>query len=143
MASVEIFLHEERPIDPQEVLALYALFGWWPDRTTEEIAYVLNNDLAVGAWDEGQLVGFARVVSDHCFHTYIEDVMVHPTYQKISIGSLILSRLMEALPTTEIVTLFCQAELVPFYEKQGFRAFPSQVIMHRKGAMPTDLDESF
>ncbi|GHO56792.1 GNAT family N-acetyltransferase [Ktedonobacter robiniae] len=135
MSTIQIFLHEEQPIDPHAVRELYTSVEWWPERTEEQIAQVLASDVAVGAWDGERLVGFARVVSDHIFHAYIEDVMIHPTYQRRGIGQLLVSRLLEALPNVKTITLFCQEKLLPFYEIQGFRAFPSQVVMHR---IPTD-----
>jgi len=132
LSASEIYSHHERAIDPRAVCALYREMEWWPERTEEEVAAVLDGDVAVGVWDGDQLVGFARVISDRHFHAYVEDVMVHPAYQHKGIGSLILARLLEALSTVETVTLFCKADLVPFYEQQGFRAFPEQMVMHRK-----------
>lgn len=127
---IDIFLHQERQIDPQAVRELYTSVEWWPERTRDQIAQVLASDIVVGAWDGEHLVGFARVISDHIFHAYIEDVMVHPNYQRQGIGQLLVSRLLEALPDIGTITLFCREKLVPFYETQGFRAFPSQVVMH-------------
>lgn len=137
MPNIEVFLHQERPIDPQAVRSLYTSVDWWPERTEEQIALVLSHDVAVGAWDAERLVGFARVVSDHCFHAYIEDVMVLPAYQRKGIGNLLMERLLNALPHIETITLFCQSGLVPFYEKAGFRMFSSQKILHRNSLTPS------
>lgn len=142
MSPIAIFLHQERPIDPQAVHSLYTSVGWWPERTEEQIAHVLSSNVAIGAWDADCLIGFARIISDHSFHAYIEDVMIHPTYQRKGIGGLLLTRLLNALPHVETITLFCQSDLVPFYEAQGFRAFPSQVVMHRKRMMNPHSDSS-
>ena len=38
---------------------------------------MLKNSIAIGVWEENELVGFARVVSDGVFRAYIEDVVVH------------------------------------------------------------------
>jgi len=142
MPTIELFLHQERPIDPRAVHALYTSVDWWPERTEEQIAHVLRNDVAIGAWDADHLVGFARIVSDHYFHAYVEDVMVHPSYQRRGIGRLLMTRLIEALSHIEIITLFCKSDLVPFYEEQGFRVFPSQRILHRKRVIPPHSDTS-
>lgn len=134
MSTIQFALYRERPIDPQAVRSLYASVDWWPERTEEQIARVLRDDIAIGAWDAEQLVGFARVISDYCFHAYIDDVMVHPSYQHKGIGKLLMTHLIDALPHIETITLFCKSDLVPFYEQQGFRAFPSQTLLHRKGS---------
>lgn len=140
MSTIEIYLQQERSIDPQAVHALYRGMDWWPERTVEQIASVLKRDVAIGAWDEERLVGFARVVSDHCFHAYVDDVMIHPTYQHGGIGRRLLAQLIEALPHTETITLFCESELVHFYEELGFQAFPVQQVMHRRHMTPLEND---
>lgn len=132
MSVVEIAFHHERPIAPQAVRMLYTSVDWWPHRTQEKLALLLKDALAVGAWEEDHLVGFARVVSDQHFRAFIEDVVVHPGHQQKGLGRLLLAKLLDALQEIETVTLFCQQSLVPFYEEHGFRAFPSQMVMHRK-----------
>ena len=81
ISAIEIVFHGERPINPQAVRALYGSVNWWPERTVARIALLLAGDGAIGAWDGEHLVGFARSISDRCFHAYIEDVVVHPLYQ--------------------------------------------------------------
>jgi GNAT superfamily N-acetyltransferase len=142
MTGVEIAFHHERPIDPQAVRELYASVNWWPLRTPEEIAQVLQDALAVGAWEGDHLVGFARVVSDQRFHAYIDDVAVQPDHQRRGVGRLLLTKLLDGLQEVETVTLFCHQSLVPFYEEHGFRAFPSQMVMHRRRIVPRDLDST-
>lgn len=140
MSTIEIFLHQERFIDSQAVHALYTSVDWWPERTEEQIAQVLRGEEAIGAWDAGCLVGFARIISDHCFHAYVEDVVVHPSYQHKGIGKLLLIRLIDTLSHIHTLTLFCNSDLVPFYEEQGFRVFPSHKVLHRKGGMSPHSD---
>lgn len=48
MPSITILLHHDRPIDPQAVRELYASIDWWPERSEEEIARVLDETLAIG-----------------------------------------------------------------------------------------------
>jgi ribosomal protein S18 acetylase RimI-like enzyme len=142
MTGVEIALHYERPIDPQAVRELYTSVDWWPLRTPEEIAQVLKDALAVGAWEEDHLVGLARAVSDQHLRAFIEDVVVQPSHQRRGLGRLLLTKLLDALPQIETITLFCQPDLVAFYEEHGFRAFPSQVVMHRQRIAPCDADST-
>jgi len=136
MTAITIAFHHERPIDPRAVRELYTHVGWWPQRTPEKIARVLQDALAVGAWDGDQLVGFARAVSDGHFHAYIDDVAVRPDHQRKGLGSLLLTKLLDGLQEVETVTLFCQQSLVPFYEAHGFQAFPSQMVLHRAQPAP-------
>ena len=47
---------------------------------------MLKNSIAIGVWEENELVGFARVVSDGVFRAYIEDVVVHESVRNKGIG---------------------------------------------------------
>lgn len=136
MPAVAVACHHERPIDPAALRHLYDTAGWWPERAAPAIAAMLEDDLAVGAWDGDRLVGFARAVSDRRFRAYIEDVVVHPEYRRAGIGGRLLDALVDGLAHIDTVSLFCAPELVPFYERQGFRASRSQVVLHRERADP-------
>lgn len=47
--SIQILFHNERQIDPHSLRELYATLRWWPERSEQDIAEVLNNFPAVGA----------------------------------------------------------------------------------------------
>ena len=51
-----------------------------------DIEKMLKNSIAIGVWEENELVGFARVVSDGVFRAYIEDVVVHENVRNKGIG---------------------------------------------------------
>lgn len=129
---IAIATHQERPINPQAVRALYDAVAWWPDRRLEDIAAVLAVGPAIGAWDRERLVGFARAVTDGRLRAYIEDVVVHPEQRHTGIATALLDRLIAALGPIETVSLFCEPELVPMYERHGFRARRSQIVMHHR-----------
>jgi GNAT superfamily N-acetyltransferase len=134
----EIALHTERPIDARDVRALYDSAGWWPNRSTEAIAKVLTQDPAIGAWEGDRLVAFARAITDGTFRAYIEDVVVHPDYRRQGIAIRMMQRLLGALEHIDVISLFCEADLVSLYGFTGFKAQKSQVVMHReKSAAPS------
>ena len=120
MSAIEVLFHEERPMKPEAVRSLYMSVGWWSERTEEQIASVLSSDVAIGAWDADCLVGFARVISDHRFHAYIDDVVVHPSYQRRGIGKLLLSRLVDALSH---IDYFAKPILFLFMRNRVFERF--------------------
>lgn len=137
--AIVICPHAQRPIPASSVQALYTAVGWWPQRRATEIAAMLDDTIAVGAWAGEQLVGFVRVVSDEHFRAFLEDVVVHPDFQRRGIGRLLLDRVLAELDTIDVVSLFCAPHLVPFYKAAGFRARRSQVVMLR--GRPQDDEE--
>ena len=89
---------------------------------------MLKNSIAIGVWEENELVGFARVVSDGIFRAYIEDVVVHE--KEIKVLEKMLTMLLEEISHIHIVSLFCGEKLIKFYGEQQFQA-TKQIVMHR------------
>ena len=130
MTGIVCALHTDRPISPYAVRQLYDQIGWWPQRSLADIDAVLARDPAVGVWLGEALIGFARAVTDGKFRAYIEDVMVHPAYQRQGIGGLLLEQLLAALVHIETISLFCKPELAPWYEQHEFKLSASQRVLH-------------
>lgn len=132
--AIIIGTHSERGIQAGSVLALYRAQGWWPGRTAEQIATVLAAAPAVGAWRGNELVGFARAVTDGLLRAYVEDMIVAPDLRHAGIGQALMDRLMQELAPVPVVTLFCTADLVPFYTASGLDA-TTQIVMHGAASM--------
>ena len=93
---------------------------------------MLKREISVGAWKGHVLIGFARAVTDGKFRAYIEDVVLHTEFQKSGIGTKMVSQLLKELSHIEVISLFCEENLIPFYEKNKFKYSKSQFVMHRK-----------
>lgn len=56
---------ELTPADAPDLTELYGEYGWWDDRTTDEVREALaNTPVAVGIRDDGDLVAAARAITD-------------------------------------------------------------------------------
>jgi GNAT superfamily N-acetyltransferase len=131
IGDVEIVNHRDRAIPADAVVELNRAVGWWPERTPESVQAALTGSIAVGAWVSGQLVGFARAITDGPLRAYVEDVMVHPDWRRQGVATATLERLIELLADVDVVSLFTAAALVPLYDRAGFAA-THQVVMHRR-----------
>jgi N-acetylglutamate synthase-like GNAT family acetyltransferase len=130
--KVEVVSFSEKPIKATELITLYSNAGWWEERNAEDIEIMLKQVISVGAWRNNVLIGFARAVSDHKFRAYIEDVVIHTDYQKSGIGTKLVSKLLNELSHIDVISLFCEENLIPFYEKNNFKYSKSQLVMHKK-----------
>lgn len=122
----------EKPIRASELMKLYNNAGWWEERNEQDIEKMLSQVISVGAWKDDILVGFSRAVTDGKFRAYVEDVVVHKEYQHTGIGLKLVSNLLEKLTHIDVISLFCEEELIPFYEKNNFKYSKSQFVMHRR-----------
>jgi hypothetical protein len=71
---------------------------------------------------------------DGVLRAYAEDVIVAPDLRHAGVGSALADCLTRALAPVPLITLFCPAALVPFYEARGFRPTRQVVMHHRPGA---------
>jgi GNAT superfamily N-acetyltransferase len=111
------------PLAAHEVPDLREAVGW--DRHDWAYPQVLGRVLFwAGARDDaGRLVAFAYVAGTGLPHGYLEDVLVHPDWQRRGVGvALVRALLREAeLRNVGIVTVTFQPEHRAFYEACGFR----------------------
>jgi ribosomal protein S18 acetylase RimI-like enzyme len=130
--QIELFSFTEKRIKAIDLINLYKNAGWWDERQEQDIKKMLCQVPNVGAWRGDSLIGFARAVTDGKFRAYIEDVVIHRSYQKEGIGTDLVSKLLEELTHIDVISLFCEEHLIPFYEKNRFKRSKSQFVMHRK-----------
>lgn len=130
--DVKIKSFNEKNIKATDLMKLYSNADWWEERSEEEIDNMLSSVISVGAWKDDVLVGFSRAVTDGKFRAYIEDVVVHKEFQHSGIGFKLVSNLLDKLSHIDVISLFCEEELIPFYAKNKFKYSKSQFVMHRK-----------
>jgi len=124
--------YSERPIMPSQLMKLYKDASWWEERKDTDIKNILESGISVGVWKDNDLIGFARAVTDGKFRAYVEDVMIYSTYQQSGIGKELVAFLLSKLSHIDVISLFCEDKLIPFYTANHFKYSKSQFVMHRK-----------
>ncbi|AJS58402.1 GNAT family N-acetyltransferase [Paenibacillus sp. IHBB 10380] len=76
------------------------------------------------AYHEHRLVGTGRIVSDGIMNAYLCGLGVHSDFRSKGIGSEITRLLVELSQKRNLhLQLFCEEELVPYYEGLNFNVF--------------------
>ena len=80
--------------DQTDLVALYRSVGWsiYADEPARLMQAIQASDWVLCAWQEDQLVGLARALTDGVSVTYLQDVLVHPDHQRRGIGRALLTR---------------------------------------------------
>jgi len=115
-------------LDENQIKELHNIFKneWWTkNRQLSEIRKLLDNSsVVIGLIDAktGELVGFARVISDSIYRAFIFDVIAKENYRNDGIGTILMNSILEhpLVRDVERVELYCPNRLVPYYEKFGF-----------------------
>ena len=129
MMNSKIVCREKLPA----VDAYYQLFettGWNlsyradPDELYEAVS---SSWCVMSAYDNDDLVGFGRVISDGVLYALICDLIVKPSYQGQGIGSTLLNRLIARCRAQQIrvIWLFSAKGKSSFYKNFGFAERPS------------------
>lgn len=131
----EVIYREDLDFDVQQAIDLCATVEWAAGRNIDDMREALRNStLVITAWENRQLIGMARVVSDGAYYGTIWDVIVSPTCRGRGIGREIMQRIMRhpRVKRFEFLALFAAAGKEGFYERLGFH-------VHRRGMKLGDL----
>lgn len=110
----------------EEVLELYSSVGW-TNYTQDPLMLqeAFNHSLKiVAAYDGEQLVGVIRVVGDGFSVIFVQDLLVHPAYQRRGLGRQLLSAILTDYAAVYQLHLMTDdtEKTKLFYEALGFQA---------------------
>jgi GNAT superfamily N-acetyltransferase len=94
-------------------------FEGWPVAPAVErrMAALAGADRVMLAFDDAQLVGFATAITDGAMSAFIPLLEVLPGYRGRGIGTELVRRLSASLAPIYAISLCCDEDLVPFYER--------------------------
>ena len=105
----------------EDLQKLYLSVGWDVYvKNNEDMTVLLKNACYfVTVWDNDQLVGLTRVISDDHSIAYVQDILIDPDYQGNGIGSKLLNMIKERFNHVRQVVLMTDTseKTINFYEK--------------------------
>jgi predicted GNAT family acetyltransferase len=108
-------------IDWDEIKAKVAEDHFDNGRTPEQLKKSFENSFATCfVYDDEQIIGKARALSDGVCNAYIVDVWTYSPYRHQGIASQMMKHLMEKLQGQHVY-LFTDEDTVKFYAQLGFK----------------------
>ena len=108
-----------------EIRGLYASVGWtaYTDDPAALRNGFANSLLTLAAYEEAALAGLIRVVGDGHTIVFVQDILVHPQFQRRGIGSALLQAVLNRYAGVRQIELFTDdtPETAAFYRSMGFR----------------------
>lgn len=128
--SLRICVGFEQGVIPtaQEVEQVQALFEqatfWAQGRDLTGLTQaLLASDVIVTAWDDRQLIGLARALSDQVYRATIWDVVVLSDYRGQGLGKQLVKTLLETPELKQVERVYLMTtHHQAFYERLGFQA---------------------
>lgn len=141
MASPITFSTQYSDQDWPTITAWLTTCYWSPGIVQQRVEQAAKaSTLVIGAFSDGQQIGYARIVSDTVRFAYLADVYVDSTYRGQGIAQQLTQQLL-GNPILQGVhrTLLLTADAHGVYEKIGFTAFPNpeKLMVHNN---PNALD---
>ena len=121
---MEVIIKEYAVYKEAEILGLYTSLGWTNYTDNPEMlrnAY-LNSLKIYGAYVDDKLIGIIRVVGDGYSVIFIQDLLVHPDFQRNGIGTLLLKRMLKEYENVYQMHLITEdsEKTISFYKSLGF-----------------------
>ena len=108
-------------VSVKELADLRESIGW--NRMENEYKNpLLTSYYHIAVYEKEVLIGYIDCVSNGVTDAYIQDLMVHPDYQRRGIGTELMTIMISYLKQKHIymISVVFEETLKPFYEKFGF-----------------------
>lgn len=126
---------EFRPATPSDLPALRTLLeaNGWAHRLGDDawLAQLLASSRALVAVEGGEIVGFARAVTDGLSNGYLSMVVVAPAFRHRGIGSRLVREMVDGQPGVTWVLRASRPGAREFFESLGFRPSADAMELNR------------
>jgi len=84
---------------------------------------IQNSTYVITTWDGDQLIGLARCLSDDVAICYLQDILIHPEYQRRGVGRMLMQNCLERFDHVRMKVLLTDDEerQKKFYESFGYK----------------------
>ena len=87
-------------------------------------AMLKNANLTITAWDDTQLIGISRSLTDFDYVAYLADLAVDQKYQRSGIGKRLIAETQSRLGSDCMIVLLAAPKANEYYEHLGFEHHP-------------------
>ena len=123
-----------RSFDIEKIIKVFESSGIVrPTKEKERIKSMFENaNLIYFAYDNGELIGLARCVTDFSYCCYLSDLAVKKDYQKQGIGKKLVEKVREHIGEKVSLVLLSAKSAMNYYPKINFEKADNAFIIKRK-----------
>ena len=138
------FCAEKSTVDLEQLQRLFNLTAFWAqERKIEDLEIAIaNSNPVISLWDQQIMIGFARATSDGIYRATIWDVIIHPQYRGLGLGTKLVETVLShpCLSRVERVYLMTTHQQ-KFYETIGFTENRTTTMVISNSYLSTDLQQ--
>jgi ribosomal protein S18 acetylase RimI-like enzyme len=117
-------LRSDKDLPVQALVDLYNAVNWLAYTNDPDSLHqaVCHSTCVITAWEDDQLIGLVRALSDGVAILYVQDILVHPDHQHKGVGRRLLTEMLGRYPNVRAKVLLTDDEdrQKRFYESMGF-----------------------
>ena len=115
-----VMTDDKSAILPSDVKRLLSDSYWAANRDMETISKTIETSICIGVFEEDDLVGFGRVVTDKAVFAWIADMIVHEKHRGKGLGKQIMNFIQDHPDIPDSLQLLRTQDAHGLYEKYGF-----------------------
>ena len=119
-------IREYKTYCEREVLPLYRSVGWtaYTDRPDVLQKGFERSLLCLAAYEGDRMIGLVRTVGDGQTVVLIQDILVHPAYQRRGVGTKLVDAILKRFSNVRQIQLLTDdtPQTVSFYQSLGFQS---------------------
>ncbi|GAF36950.1 GNAT family N-acetyltransferase [Lentilactobacillus farraginis] len=123
-------------ITVNQLLTLYKSAGFVEEKwsyDSKRLQTMLDHtQLTATMWENGQLIGMARCLTDYEDSCYLSEIVILPAYQRKGLGKQLLKTIQAYLGSRVTIVLRADPEAIGFYKALGYQKLSKLVRIRRE-----------
>ena len=128
----DIIISDDKTKFPVEkAIELLHTTYWAENRDPEVIRKSIENSIVFGVYDEDNLIGMARVITDFATTFYLADVIIDEKYRGKGLGKKLISTIMADERFSSLFGILVTRDAHGLYEHFGFKRDTERAMTRR------------
>jgi len=126
------FCEDPETINLSDLQSLLNRCAFWAEGRSQQglATAIANSNPVMSVWDRNSLIGFARATTDCVYRATIWDVVIHPQYRGIGLGSKLVETMLAHPRLNQVERVYLMTTYQQeFYQQIGFKPNPTTTMV--------------
>jgi len=125
------FSDNKNLISTDKVCELLGKSYWANNRKRETTIKAIENSICIGIYLKEEMIGFARIVTDHATMYWLCDVIIDAQYRKNGLGKKLIEIITKMKELDGMFGILATRDAQKLYEKYGFKKVDAEKYMRK------------